>query len=62
MTCKRCQGLMVGILLDKELNGWIWGWRCANCGFLLDPRVMRIRMSRPSTPTAVDAIRPVRRA
>jgi len=43
MACRRCQGLMVGCILDKDLHGWIWGWRCANCGFLVDPRVDRIR-------------------
>jgi hypothetical protein len=43
MACHRCQGLMIGCILDKDLHGWIWGWRCANCGFLVDPRIDRIR-------------------
>lgn len=43
MACRRCQGLMIGCILDKDLHGWIWGWRCANCGFLVDPRTDRIR-------------------
>jgi hypothetical protein len=62
MACQRCQGLMVGILLDKELHGWIWGWRCANCGFLLDPRVMRVRMSQASAASEPNGMRAARRA
>jgi hypothetical protein len=39
MECDRCQGLMVGVLMDRNgLRGnWTWGWRCLNCGTWLLP-------------------------
>jgi hypothetical protein len=46
---------MMGSILDKEVQGWVWGWRCANCGFLLDPRIVRLRPTPEAseeTPTA----------
>lgn len=41
MQCQRCRGLMLGFILDKHPSGlfWIWGWRCVNCGKVLDPRL-----------------------
>jgi hypothetical protein len=41
MTCRRCQGCMArDHFLDLQESGgewWTEGWRCINCGHVLDP-------------------------
>ena len=41
MECMRCQGLMVvDHFLDLQGTGglmWMKGWRCMNCGHVVDP-------------------------
>ena len=40
MTCRRCQGLMVSDrFIDLQETGHLWmtGWRCMNCGHVVDP-------------------------
>ncbi len=45
MRCVRCQGLMVRDhfydLLDDTGLLSIRGWRCVNCGNILDPLILR---------------------
>jgi hypothetical protein len=39
MTCQRCQGCMVSDrFIDLEETGHLWmtGWRCMNCGYVVD--------------------------
>jgi hypothetical protein len=39
MNCRRCQGLMIpDRFLDLEETGYLWmtGWRCMNCGDVVD--------------------------
>lgn len=59
MQCQRCQGLMLGSLLDKHPTGcsWVWGWRCVNCGLLLDPR---LRQRDDRVPEAVNEAQPTK--
>jgi hypothetical protein len=40
MNCRRCQGLMISDrFIDLEETGHLWmtGWRCMNCGHVVDP-------------------------
>ena len=40
MKCVRCEGLMVpDCFIDLEETGhhWMSGWRCMNCGHVVDP-------------------------
>ena len=40
MNCGRCAGLMVpDRFIDLEETGHLWmsGWRCMNCGHVVDP-------------------------
>ena len=43
MNCNRCQGLMLeDQLFDFEgTHGFMWmkGWRCMNCGHVMDPLI-----------------------
>ena len=43
MKCTRCQGLMIeDQLFDFEgTHGFMWmkGWRCMNCGHVMDPLI-----------------------
>jgi hypothetical protein len=45
MTCPRCRGLMVHYwfieLLDRTRLAHREGWRCINCGYLLDPVILQ---------------------
>ena len=39
MNCGRCQGLMItDRFIDLEETGYLWmtGWRCMNCGHVVD--------------------------
>lgn len=39
MDCRRCQGLMIrDRFIDLEETGHLWmtGWRCMNCGHVVD--------------------------
>lgn len=50
MTCQRCGGLMLlehyDDLYDVAGHGGFTGWRCVNCGSVLDP-VMAANRHRP---------------
>ena len=41
MTCTRCQGCMAKDhfldLMESAESMWLAGWRCLNCGNVLDP-------------------------
>ena len=43
MECMRCQGLMVeDHFIDMHWTGglmWMKGWRCMNCGHVVDPLI-----------------------
>ncbi|MCI0426632.1 MAG: hypothetical protein L0Z46_01285 [Nitrospiraceae bacterium] len=43
MTCTRCQGCMAKDyfmdLMESAESMWLAGWRCLNCGNVLDPVV-----------------------
>ena len=47
MTCTRCQGCMAKDyfldLMESADNIWMAGWRCLNCGNVLDPVMERNR-------------------
>jgi len=53
-TCLRCQGLMVPDLfmelLDKSGKEHCKGWRCVNCGDLLDPVILQNEARRSVKP------------
>ena len=55
MKCARCGGLMVGETLD-DLEGLgsrsdeDAGWRCINCGAIVDPVIAAHRVSRRRQP------------
>ena len=48
MTCTRCQGCMAKDyfldLMESADNIWMAGWRCLNCGNVLDPVMERNRL------------------
>lgn len=48
MTCTRCQGRMEKDhfidLLESAESLWMAGWRCLNCGNVLDPVMERNRL------------------
>jgi uncharacterized Zn finger protein len=50
MTCMRCQGCMAKDhfidLLESAESVWMTGWRCLNCGNVLDPVMERNRLGR----------------
>jgi hypothetical protein len=47
MTCTRCQGCMAKDhfldLMESAERMWLAGWRCLNCGNVLDPMLERNR-------------------
>ena len=47
MECMRCQGLMAADhFLDLKWTGglmWMKGWRCMNCGHVVDPLIEKNR-------------------
>ena len=47
MTCTRCQGCMTKDhfidLMESSESMWMAGWRCLNCGNVLDPVTERNR-------------------
>jgi ribosomal protein S27AE len=51
MTCQRCGGLMLAEQYDDQhaytVQAEFTGWRCVNCGTVLDP-VIRANRDRPS--------------
>ena len=61
MTCTRCQGCMAKDhfidLMESAESMWIAGWRCLNCGNVLDPVMERNR--RGQGITAVVSTAPV---
>ena len=56
MTCTRCQGCMAKDhfmdLLESSEDMWLAGWRCLNCGNVLDPVMERNRLGQ-GKPAAV---------
>jgi hypothetical protein len=48
MTCMRCQGCMTEDhfldLMESAESMWLVGWRCLNCGNVLDPVMERNRL------------------
>ena len=48
MTCTRCQGCMAKDhfldLMESAESMWMAGWRCLNCGNVLDPVMERNRL------------------
>lgn len=53
MTCQRCDGLMVREQYDNlefDSAGYeISGWRCLNCGAIVDPVIATHRQTTPNT-------------
>ena len=49
MQCSKCDGLMVSDnLIDIKESGipmWMKGWRCVSCGNIVDPLILKHRMS-----------------
>lgn len=47
MNCDRCQGLMIEerFLDNDDCSGlpWMKGWRCMNCGLVLDRKIYERR-------------------
>jgi hypothetical protein len=54
MRCKRCHGLIVAETpIDSQRNERLFdrgGWRCVNCGELLDAGILRNRAWRRARP------------
>lgn len=48
MRCDRCQGLMIEerFLDNDDCSGlaWMKGWRCMNCGLVLDRKIYERRL------------------
>jgi uncharacterized Zn finger protein len=69
MTCTRCQGCMAKDhfvnLMESAESMWIAGWRCLNCGNVIDPVIEQNRRgqriaavvstARVPGPTRIDA-------
>ncbi len=58
MRCKRCRGLVVvestaGGQVD-EMSCELRGWRCLNCGAMVDVRMLRMKASSRSRPLKPD--------
>jgi len=53
MTCQRCDGLMVREQYDNlefDSAGYeISGWRCLNCGAIIDPMIATHRQTTHNT-------------
>jgi len=62
MTCRRCHGCMArDHFLDLQESGgewWLEGWRCINCGHVLDPVVERNRRLHAASLAAAEAPAP----
>jgi hypothetical protein len=54
MNCQRCRGYMIRDsfvdLRDDTGRLMFEGWRCINCGEVVDPVVLTHRMESPPTP------------
>ena len=52
MTCLRCQGLMLPIVLEDAESTTITydGWQCVHCGDVIDPKILAHR-GQPIKPT-----------
>jgi len=54
MECQRCQGLMIreSCLDIQDDTGQLSfnGWKCLNCGELVDPLVLMHRIESPTSP------------
>ena len=60
MTCTRCQGYMAKDhfldLMESAEDMWVAGWRCLNCGNVLDP-VMERNRRQQELATVVSTVR-----
>ena len=58
MQCVRCHGRMVtDYFIDMENSGELWmpGWRCLVCGEVVDPLIMKHRLTQEKTPEVEEA-------
>ena len=64
MTCTRCQGCMAKDyfldLMESAESMWLAGWRCLNCGNVLDPVLERNRRRQEMASVVSTACVPVR--
>ncbi len=62
MNCLRCKGLMVNDIFEDVYDdtGVIYfrGWRCPSCGEIMDPIILRHRLSRALPPIRKTRTRP----
>jgi hypothetical protein len=60
MTCTRCQGYMAKDyfldLMESSEDMWLAGWRCLNCGHVLDPVMERNRLG-PGVAAGISTVR-----
>ena len=53
LTCQRCQGLLIREFCmdihDGTGENGFWGLRCLQCGELLDPLILKHRISKTQT-------------
>lgn len=49
MACRRCRGLtVVDHFIDMQDDGghlWLCAWRCVNCGEVVEPGILRNRLT-----------------
>jgi hypothetical protein len=48
MACRRCRGLaVVDHFIDMQDGGHLWlrAWRCVNCGDVVEPGIIRNRLT-----------------
>ena len=54
MECTRCDGLMIADNLidiqESSVPMWMKGWRCVSCGNIVDPLILRHRISKRREP------------
>jgi hypothetical protein len=59
MTCTRCHGCMAKDyfldLMESAECMWMAGWRCLNCGNVLDPTMERNRLGQGTAAVALTA-------
>jgi hypothetical protein len=55
MRCAKCEGLMVTDHLidirESAIPMWMVGWRCVACGDIVDPLILRHRMTQEAGTT-----------
>ena len=49
MQCTKCDGLMVSDnlldIMESAIPMWMKGWRCVSCGNIVDPLILKHRMT-----------------